>query len=71
MDKQNLSAGLLDRGVDPLEEEGKRLAAKYGSEWISCSAYTGEGVNKVFETICRKILEIKEAKLGLHNNANA
>ena len=37
-------------------EEGKQLAMKHGLEFFTTSAKTGEGVEDLFGSTCRKVI---------------
>ena len=37
-------------------EEGKQLSIKHGLEFFTSSAKTGEGVEELFNTTCRKVI---------------
>jgi small GTP-binding protein len=41
----------------------EELAASIGASFVKTSAYTGEGVDEVFETLSRKIAEVYKAKV--------
>ena len=53
-----LIANKIDKSNDivvPLEE-GKQLALKHGLEFFTTSAKTGEGVEDLFGSTCRKVI---------------
>ena len=40
-------------------EEGKQLAAKHGLEFFTASAKSGQGVEELFSTTCRKVISVE------------